>query len=133
MAHSSHEHSSHGHGAHAHHVIPQKTLFLVFMMLIGLMVATIVAAFAFPGLNTVAMNAIALGIATTKAAFVVTVFMGVKYSTRVVRLFALGGFAWFFLMFIMLADYTTRPTEAVVGWEEQPATALPRYTAEQPD
>ena len=119
-----------GHAAHEHHIIPQTTLFGVFAMLILLMVLTIAAAFAIK-LDTIWMNVIALGIATTKAAFVVTVFMGVKYSTRLVRLFALGGFAWFFLLFIMLADYTTRPSEPVVGWEE--ATALPRDTVERPD
>lgn len=118
--------------AHEHHIVPQSTLTLVFLMLIGLMVATILAAFVIH-LPTFWMNVIALGIAVTKASFVVMVFMGVKYSTRLVKLFALGGFAWFFLLFLMLADYVTRPSEPVVGWEEQPASALPRGTVDQPD
>lgn len=129
MAHSKNGQSH----AHSHHVIPQTTLAMVFMALIGLMVATILAAFMLPGVPTFWMNVIALVIATVKASLVVTIFMGVGYSTKLVRLYALGGFAWFFLMFIMLADYTTRPTEPVVGWETDGASALPRGTTEKPD
>lgn len=105
---------------------------MVFFILVGLMVATIWASY-LEGIPTIWMNAIALSIAVTKATFVIVVFMGVGYSTRLVKLFAYGGFAWFLLMFIMLADYMTRPAEAVIGWEKEQATALPRNSAVKPD
>lgn len=118
-------------GGHTHHAIPQTTLIAVFVILVLLMVSTIAASYL--TLPTIWMNVIALVIATVKASLVVTIFMGVGYSTKLVKLYALGGFAWFFLLFIMLADYTTRPTEPVVGWETDPASALPRGTTERPD
>lgn len=96
------------------------------------MVATIWASY-LEGIPTIWMNVIALSIAVTKATLVIVVFMGVGYSTRLVKLFAWGGFAWFFLMFIMLADYVTRPSEPVLGWEPVPASAMPRNTSENPD
>ncbi len=127
--------SNHSHGqphSDSHHAIPQWKLIMVFFILVGLMVATIWASY-LEGIPTIWMNAIALSIAVTKATFVIVVFMGVGYSTRLVKLFAYGGFAWFLLMFIMLADYMTRPAEAVIGWEKEQATALPRNSAVKPD
>lgn len=127
--------SSHAKGqphSDAHHAIPQRTLISVFVVLLVLMVTTIAASY-MTGVNTVVMNIIALTIAIIKATLVVTVFMGVGYSTKLVRLYAIGGFGWFLLMFIMFADYVTRPTEPVVGWEVQGASALPRGTADKPD
>lgn len=115
-------------GAHPHHILPQRTIFLVFGALLGLMVLTIVAAFA-PGphhASTFLMNVIALAIAVTKATLVVAYFMGVKSATRLVKIFAIGGFVWFFTLFIMMADYATRPLEPVPGWEVVPSSALPR-------
>lgn len=121
-----------GHGAHQHHIIPQRTLIAVFLALVVLMATTVGASY-IEGLPTTVMNVIALTIAVIKASLVVTIFMGVGYSTKLVRLYALGGFAWFFLMFIMMADYATRPTEKVAGWEKEAANALPRGTVEFPD
>ena len=128
---SSHAKKGHPH-SDSHHAIPQLTLASVFLALVVLMFLTIAASF-MQGVPTIWMNVIALTIAVIKATLVITVFMGVGYSTRLVRLYAWGGFAWFTLMFIMMADYMTRPNEPVVGWEPQSANALPRGTVNKPD
>ncbi|HRF58513.1 MAG TPA: hypothetical protein PLH94_01210 [Fimbriimonadaceae bacterium] len=71
-------------------------------------------------------NVVALFIATIKAGLVVAVFMGVRYTTTLVKMWAYTGFTWFTLMFIMWCDYGTRNWEPVAGWEGNPANALPR-------
>lgn len=54
------------------------------------------------GINLV----IALSIAIMKAALIVAVFMGVAFSTKLVRMFAIGGFAWLIILFLFtLTDY----------------------------
>ncbi|MDI9636869.1 cytochrome C oxidase subunit IV family protein [Kamptonema cortianum] len=129
----------HGHadltpgGAHPHHILSQGKLATVFAALVFLMALTIGAAFYAPEnirSNTMMMNLIAMGIAIIKATLVVTFFMGVKMSTRLTKIFAIGGFVWFFTLFIMMADYMTRPMEPVRGWENVSDSALPREKVE---
>ena len=136
---ATHEHNH----SHSHHIIPMPKLIMTLGFLAFLMFATIFAAQTLPkilegmgmeaAMTSYVMNAVALGIATLKAVTVISIFMGVKYTTKLVKLYAWGGFAWFFLMFIMFADYTTRPLEPVVGWEPEIPSALPRDTMETPD
>lgn len=53
--------------------------------------------------------AVAIGIACTKAVFVVLFFMHVKYSSRLVKLTVSAGFFTFFVLVMMsLSDYVTR-------------------------
>ena len=131
-----------GHTDHAHHVISNKVLNSTFGLLLVLMVLTI--AFAripfegvkyFPGFKDMIMqyqglwwltNGIALGIAIGKTVFVIQNFMGVKYSSNLVKLYALCGFFGFGLMFIMFFDYVGRAWEPVKGWEKVPSSAFPR-------
>lgn len=124
-------------GAHASHVLSQKMILMIAGGLFVLMGATIGAAFFLPvpalKENTMFMQVLALGIAVIKASLVVYYYMGVKFGTRLIKIFAYGGFVWFFTLFIMMADYTTRPMETVPGWEKQASSALPRNTAEQPE
>lgn len=113
------------------HIIPQKVLLRTFILLVVLMVLTVGAArvqYAVPQLQQmwVLNNIIALTIAIVKAYLVVTIFMGVKFTSRLVQVFAIGGFVWFLLLFLMLMDYWSRPTEPVPGWESTPSSALPR-------
>jgi caa(3)-type oxidase subunit IV len=115
MATTHHEHHDHGHD-HAHHIIPMSKLVQVAVILTVLMIATIVAAQVFTGLPLWAMWFIAMGIAYTKAFFVVQIFMGVRYQTKLVKAFAYGGFIWALLLLVMLTDYLTRPWEPVKGW-----------------
>ena len=53
--------------------------------------------------------AVAIGIACTKAVFVVLFFMHVKYSSRLVKLTVISGFFTFLALVIMsLSDYISR-------------------------
>jgi caa(3)-type oxidase subunit IV len=125
-----------GAGHHAHHVTPISKLAMTYFWLVALMVLTVAAARA--PLDMPAQfgwvvpffwltNAVALGIAVAKAVQVVQIFMGVKFTTKVVKLFAYGGFVWFLTLFIMFIDYATREWEPVRGWEAGvPSTGLPR-------
>jgi caa(3)-type oxidase subunit IV len=117
---------------HGHHIAPTKVLLNNLYLLMGLMVVTVLAAKihelvpSFPTIGTHFANAIAIAIALIKAFFVVSIFMGVKYTTNLAKLFAIGGFVWFLLMFGILIDYWSRPWEPVRGWESEPSTSLPR-------
>lgn len=133
------DHSSQHGGAHVHHITDSKVLIRTLVILMALMALTIVAAqlpywmpsvFGFlyseEPLIRLITNGIALTIAFVKAALVVQIFMGVKFSTKVVKFYAYGGFIWFTLIFIILIDYFSRPWEPVQGWEKAPSTGLPR-------
>jgi len=126
--------SSGSHSHQGHHITPIWVLARTFLFLVILMVLTIAAAElphqveSLSGLqeNSILMNLIALTIAVVKAVLVIAIFMGVKYSSKLTKLYAIGGFVWLGLMGITLIDYYSRPWEAVVGWEPAKATALPR-------
>jgi cytochrome c oxidase subunit 4 len=86
---------------HGHHIVPVKTLVAVFGVLVFLTVLTVVLAqFHFGALEV----PIALGIALTKAAFVVTIFMALKWDNRVnATILAVGTlFVIVFISFILL-------------------------------
>ncbi len=123
---------------HSHHIIPTKKLAMTFGMLVILMILTIVAAqipAIMPNLDPFLqesttgrwlMNLVAIGIAVMKAVFVISIFMGVKYGTKLIKLFALGGFVWMLLLSITLVDYFSRPWEPVQGWENMPSSSFQR-------
>ncbi|MFL6306651.1 MAG: cytochrome C oxidase subunit IV family protein [Candidatus Sulfotelmatobacter sp.] len=53
---------------------------------------------------------VALLIALIKASLVVWIFMGVRHSTVLTRLFCVAGLVWLAIMLIItITDYTTRP------------------------
>ena len=130
------------HAEHGPHVISNKVLNQTFALLVILMLATIVAARApidgpaiFPGMAEffkkweyawLVTNSIALGIAVIKAVSVIQYFMGVKYASNLSKVYAVGGFVGFTLLFILFWDYAGRAWEPVRGWEKVPSTALPR-------
>lgn len=112
MAEHSHAAESHGHG---HHVTPPmyyvgNLLALAFFM--GLTIWASTVDFGATWIN----NIIAIAIALTKMMLVIMIFMGVKWQTRLVKLWAATGFIWFLLMGIVFGDYFTRDWEAVPGW-----------------
>ena len=109
---------------HTHHVLPVSHLRANLIKLMVLMVLTVVAARLAPIPDSMLANFVAMGIAVAKAAFVISIFMAVKFSTKLTKLFALGGFVWLLLIGGILIDYFSRPWEPVVGWE--PASSLPR-------
>ena len=123
---------------HTHHITPISKLTWTFGMLIILMVVTIAAAkmhevipggeqmLAWFNDNPWLTNPVALAIAITKATLVISIFMGVKYAPKLVKVFAALGFVWMFLLLFMLVDYWARPWEPVRGWEKAASTGLPR-------
>lgn len=115
--------------SHGHHITPFPVYMKTFAWLIVLMVLTIATArlpYMLPGLHDLPAgqqaglswvnNIVAMTIACVKATLVIMFFMGVKYSTGLTKLFAIMGFVWFTLMFIMFADYATRAWEPVQNW-----------------
>lgn len=93
-----------------HHIVPLKIYFLIFSALLLGTALTVAVAYVDMGfLNTPVALIIALG----KASLVILYFMHVKYSHKLVGLFAVAGFFWLIIMLSMtMQDYYTR------GWEQ---------------
>ncbi len=106
-----------------HHVTPISTYFSVFVLLFILMIATIAAA-EYLHLPTILMNVIAMAIAVAKATFVVAVFMGVRWTTQLAKVYAIGGFVWATLLTIAFCDYITRKDELAPAWIEGKASPV---------
>jgi cytochrome c oxidase subunit IV len=101
-------------------IVPQKTYVMVFLCLIGLTILTTAVAFVDLGpFNTVA----ALAIAFSKMLLVVLFFMGVRYSSGLVRVIIIASFFWLALLIAFTSsDYRTRSwTPAPESW----STAAP--------
>jgi len=137
MANPSHNDQAHHGGGH---VTPIPVYLKTFVALLALMVLTIVAALApyytqspfFDApIGSLFNNVIAITIATAKALLVLVIFMGLRHSSAIARLYAIMGFVWFLLMFLMFADYGTRSWEPVRGWEPVPPQAMPRQRADR--
>ena len=103
------------HAEHAgHHIVPVSTYLIIFGALIAGTLLTVGAAYYdidFPVLGvTIPLNTtVALVIAATKATLVVLFFMHVKYSSRLVAVFAAAGFVWLvILLTLTIADYQSR-------------------------
>jgi cytochrome c oxidase subunit 4 len=90
------------------HVVPKRTYYAVFLVLLVCTYITWQVAFFDLGpLNTVA----ALTIAVFKAVLVVLFFMHVRYSTRLTWIVVLAGVFWLgILLTLTFGDYLTR------GW-----------------
>lgn len=93
-----------------HHIVPLKIYILIFSALLLGTALTVAVAYVDMGfLNTPVALIIALG----KASLVILYFMHVKYSHKLVGLFAIAGFFWLIIMLSMtMQDYYTR------GWEQ---------------
>jgi cytochrome c oxidase subunit 4 len=88
------------------HIVPIATYLKVFAALAVLLVATVLVAQVHLGMfNT----PVALAIAAAKAAVIVLFFMHVRYSPPLVKIFAVAGFLWLGIMFMLtFADILTR-------------------------
>lgn len=88
------------------------TYFLVFLVLLVLLGATLlVAQFDLGPLNT----ALAISIAFAKAALIILYFMHVRYSSRVIWVYAVTGFFWLAILIVLsMSDFLTR------GWLPAP-------------
>lgn len=87
-------------------IVPKKTYYSVFIILMALLGLTVAVALVDLGpLNPY----IALSIALIKATLVVLYFMHVKYSTRLTWIVASAGFIWMIIFIALtLADYFSR-------------------------
>ena len=96
------------------HVIPVKTYYLVFTLLMVLLALTVGVAYVHLGtFNAVA----ALTIAVVKALFIILYFMHVRYSSRLTWIFVGAGFFWLaMLITLTLSDYLSRGWLGPVKW-----------------
>ncbi|HFB52349.1 MAG TPA: caa(3)-type oxidase subunit IV [Anaerolineae bacterium] len=90
------------------HVIPVKTYFIVYLSLMVLLVVTVAVAFNnFGPFNL----SIAMGVAVVKTVLIVLYFMHMKYSPKLIWLYAGAGFFWLFMLILLtMGDYLSR------GW-----------------
>ncbi len=97
----------------AGHVLPLKTYYSIFALLLALTGLTVAAAYIDMG----ALNIfVALGIAAVKATVVILFFMHVKYATKLTQLFVALGFCWLaILLGITSMDFASR------AWISEPA------------
>ena len=92
----------------AHKVVPARYYVWNMCALVVLMTLTVIfGKFVNLSSNPNGINfAIALGIAIAKATCIVSIFMGVAFSTKLVRMFAVSGFAWLIILFLfIMTDY----------------------------
>ena len=97
----------------AGHVLPLKTYYSIFGLLLALTGLTVAVAYVDLGaLNIFA----ALGIAAVKATVVILYFMHVKYASKLTQLFVALGFCWLaILLGITSMDFASR------AWISEPA------------
>lgn len=89
------------------HVLPKKTYWTIFAALMVLLAATVLVAII--DLGRTANVVIALTIAVIKATLVVLYFMHVKFSSRLVWVYAVAGFFWFLILVAFtMSDYASR-------------------------
>ena len=85
----------------------RRTLFLIYVSLVALLVLTAIGA-KLP-FSAGVHDLLAFGISIAKTILIVLVFMEVRYTRGVVRVFAGAGLVWLFLLFLLtFTDYLTR-------------------------
>jgi cytochrome c oxidase subunit 4 len=91
---------------HNHHIIPVRTYLLVFALLMVLLAVTVtVSLFDLGMLNLF----VALSIATVKAGLIMAYFMHLRYSSKLIWIFAgLGFFGLVIMILIAMGDYVAR-------------------------
>jgi cytochrome c oxidase subunit 4 len=92
-------------GSHgpAHHV---RTLLVIYAILMGLLVVTVMAAFVQLGVLNIY---VAMGIALTKAVLVVLFFMHVLHAGRLIWAASVAAFLWLAILIAMtMGDYASR-------------------------
>jgi len=94
------------------HIVPRKTYFTIFGILLCLTALTTFVAFQDLGPFNIV---VALAIALVKASLVVLFFMHVKYSSKLTKLIVGAGIFWFLIMVsFTFTDYFSR------GWMAHP-------------
>ena len=88
------------------HSVPMKSYVAVFLALMVLTVITVAVAFVDLGPANIL---VAVLIALLKAFLVITIFMHVKYSSPLVKVYAVTGFIFLIIMFsFTFADFLSR-------------------------
>lgn len=102
--------TAHGHNEQHHHIVSPKVYLQVIGLLLLLTVATVLVAKPVSGFNAGIFNAfIAFAIATIKAAFVLAIFMGLKYDKKLNLVIILTGVFFLLVMFgFSVLDIYTR-------------------------
>lgn len=97
----------------SHPITPVSTYVAIFAALLVFTGVTVwVAGRDFGALNT----PVALTVAVIKATLVVWYFMGLRYNTPLIKVTAVAGFLWLFILFgITMSDYISRPWLGVPG------------------
>ncbi len=111
--------------AHLAPIPKVRTLVSVFVTLIVLTLLTTSVSYLELGEWNIV---VALLIAVTKATLVVWIFMGVRYTTSLTKLFVVAGLVWLFIMILItFSDYGTRSwTYQPKPWANNPARGLSR-------
>lgn len=82
-------------------------LFVVWIALTLLLIATVLCSFVFTGLPSLAAG---LAIAAAKAGLVFWYYIGLREETGLVRLSAIAAILWLLIFFLLVApDYMMRP------------------------
>jgi cytochrome c oxidase subunit 4 len=89
-----------------HHIAPVRDYILVWLALILLTVTTTAVGFSDLGPFNIV---VAITIAVVKMCLVIWIFMGVRYTNHLTRLFVVAGFFWFIILIVMTGqDYVSR-------------------------
>jgi cytochrome c oxidase subunit 4 len=95
------------------HIVPVKSYFTVYAVLMALLVLTVGAAFVDLGPFNLTVS---LAIAVAKAVLIVLIFMHVRDSEPLVWIFAGAAFLWLgILIALSLADYLSRGLVPIPG------------------
>lgn len=106
-----------------HHIVPVSTYVFTWIALIILMLLTIGASMV--TLGTLGNNLVAIGIAVIKALLVITIFMGVKYASSLIRIWATFGFIWVLFLSGILLDFSNQ--HPVQGFLHDVSSSMPYH------
>lgn len=88
------------------HPASTRTYYLVFVALLVLLAATVLAA---EIEHRAANTLLSIGIAVAKALLIMIFFMHLKFAKSLIRVFAAAGFLWLGILFALLfSDYLSR-------------------------
>lgn len=89
-----------------HHIIPPIAYFKTWVALMVLLALTVIFARIDLGIMN---NVIAMLISITKSVLVILIFMGVYYSSKLTKVWAMVGFVWVMFLAGILVDYAVTP------------------------
>lgn len=107
------DHSDHDHHEGTGHVEPLRTYLIAAGALLVLTIVTVAVAFVDLGPFS---DIVALGIAASKAAIIVFIFMHARYTTGITRLVMVVGVIWLAILIVgVMDDYLTRDWLLIPG------------------